>query len=123
MARQVLERAVEEHLVKRCSSIGVMCLKFTSPGHIGVPDRLLLGRDPRGLPVALFLELKRPGQTPRPSQVQRMAQMVEHGATVRVADSAELVDALLDHYFSDGPEPPETTTPPAPERTGAALIL
>ncbi|RUP38738.1 MAG: VRR-NUC domain-containing protein, partial [Gordonia sp. (in: high G+C Gram-positive bacteria)] len=35
------ERIIERYLVGRCRELGIMCLKFTSSGHIGVPDRLL----------------------------------------------------------------------------------
>ncbi len=52
MAGRPLERSVERHLVDRCRELGVTCLKFVSPGHAGVPDRLLPGQRPHVL-VAL----------------------------------------------------------------------
>ncbi|OBA61362.1 VRR-NUC domain-containing protein [Gordonia sp. 852002-10350_SCH5691597] len=94
-----LERTVERHLVDRCRELGVACFKFVSPGHAGVPDRLLLGHDARGAAVTLFVEVKRPGEKPRPSQVGMITTMRDHGAHVVVADSRTAVDALLDDYF------------------------
>ncbi|WP_287004206.1 MULTISPECIES: VRR-NUC domain-containing protein [Gordonia] len=95
-----LERTVERHLVDRCRELGVACFKFVSPGHAGVPDRLLLGHDSSGAAVTLFVEVKRPGERPRPSQVGMITTMRDHGAHAVVADSRASVDALLDEYFT-----------------------
>ena len=94
------ERVIERYLVDRCRELDVMCLKFTSTGHIGVPDRLLLGRDATGAAVALFVELKRPGGKPRPSQIHMIAEMRDHGAHAVVASTKAEVDELLADYFS-----------------------
>ena len=56
----------------------------------GVPDRLLLGHDARGDAVSLFVEVKRPGERPRPSQVGMITTMRDHGAHAVVADQREL---------------------------------
>ena len=94
------ERIIERYLVGRCRELGVMCLKFTAPGHIGVPDRLLLGRDATGAAVSLFVEVKRPGGKPRPSQIYMIAEMRDHGAHAVVAATKAEVDALLADYFT-----------------------
>ncbi|MCM3897074.1 VRR-NUC domain-containing protein [Gordonia sputi] len=94
-----LERTVERYLVDRCRDLGILCHKYVSPGHAGVPDRLLLGHDARGDAVSLFVEVKRPGEKPRPSQVGMITTMRDHGAHVVVTDSRTAVDEVLAEYF------------------------
>lgn len=84
------EGRVEKHLFKQCKKLDFVCLKFTSPANSGVPDRVVIGN---GLTV--FLELKAPGETLRTLQHEVVAQMISHGAIVRVANTKALVDELL----------------------------
>lgn len=93
------ERVIETYLRDACKARGVLCYKFTSPGHIGVPDRVLIGLDGDGAPVTIWVEVKRPGGKPRPSQLHAMAEMSRHGARVAVVDTKAGVDALLDETF------------------------
>ena len=58
-----------------------------------------LGHDARGAAVTLFVEVKRPGEKPRPSQVGMITTMRDHGAHVVVADSRTAVDEVLAEYF------------------------
>ena len=52
------EKDVEQKLVKAVKLAGGLCIKFTSPGFDGAPDRLVL------LPFGriAFIELKVPGK-------------------------------------------------------------
>lgn len=52
-----LEKSIENVLRKAMEDEGGVCLKWTCPGHRGVPDRMILF--PGG--VIAFVELKRPG--------------------------------------------------------------
>ena len=52
-----LEKSIENVLRKAVEDEGGMCLKWTCPGHRGVPDRMILF--PGG--IIAFVELKRPG--------------------------------------------------------------
>lgn len=81
------------------TTANVLCYKFVSPGHIGVPDRVLIGLDADGAPVVLWVEVKRPGGKPRASQLHCMAEMTRHGARVAVVATTSGVDALLDETF------------------------
>jgi hypothetical protein len=103
------EEAVEKHLFKQCKALGYMCLKFTSPGNNGVPDRLVIGNG-----HTMFIELKAPGKTPRRLQDVVIAQMREHGAVVRVADSTGQVDDLLAEVVRAGAGPLPTSPLPDP---------
>lgn len=52
-----LEKSIENVLRKAVEAEGGVCLKWTCPGHRGVPDRMILF--PGG--IIAFVELKRPG--------------------------------------------------------------
>lgn len=52
-----LEKSIENILRKAVENEGGVCLKWTCPGHKGVPDRMILF--PGG--IIAFVELKRPG--------------------------------------------------------------
>ena len=52
-----LEKSIENVLRKAVEDEGGVCLKWTCPGHRGVPDRMILF--PGG--IIAFVELKRPG--------------------------------------------------------------
>ena len=85
------ESTIENYLVRRCKELGVLCYKFVSPSHRGVPDRLLIF--PKGL--VAFIELKAPGK--RPTALQRAVgeQMEGNNAEVGWTDSKTGVDCLL----------------------------
>jgi len=51
----MLEKDIEQYLVKRCKALGWLCPKFTSPGRRSVPDRIVIMPDAR----IAFVELKR----------------------------------------------------------------
>lgn len=117
------EGRVEDHLVKRCRELGLMCLKTAAPGTRGMPDRLVLGRNDRGDAVSLHIEVKAPGATPRPSQVQLIARMRAQGAHVVVADTTDGVDALLEDYFLHTPAHQHDRDPEAAPLSGRAAAV
>ncbi|MFJ2662543.1 VRR-NUC domain-containing protein [Arthrobacter koreensis] len=90
------EAYVEKYLLKRCKALGFGCLKFTSDGTNGVPDRIVIGNG-----RTVFVETKRPGERLRRLQEVIIAEMRGQGADVRVADTRELVDALLGEIAAD----------------------
>jgi hypothetical protein len=85
----VREKAIETYLVKRVKEWGGKAFKFTSPGHRGVPDRIVC------LPCRLFfVELKRPGGKLRPDQVAFHTLMERLRVPCFVVDTKAKVDAL-----------------------------
>ena len=85
------EKVIERKLIQAVRQCGGLALKFVSPGFNGVPDRLLLFM---GGKVA-FVEVKAPGEKPRPLQVHRMEKLQEMGFKVFVVDSVEKIGEII----------------------------
>jgi hypothetical protein len=79
------ERDVEQAFVREAKRFGATVLKFTSPGHAGMPDRAVLLR----YGVVRFVEFKAPGKKPRPLQRKTFERLEELGFPVLVIDSLE----------------------------------
>lgn len=93
------ERKIEAHLTSEVEKRGGLCIKLISPGNNGVPDRLVLL--PHMCPI--FVELKAPGQRPRPLQAAMMKRIegVEADCAVAWFDSAGAVSQFLEGYDVD----------------------
>ena len=87
----MLERTIENRLVSEVRKAGGICPKLTSPGTAGMPDRLII------LPGGHigFVELKAPGQKPRPLQVHRHQQLRQLGATVHTIDHPNQIPEVI----------------------------
>lgn len=66
-------------------------MKFVSPGTAGVPDRIIV--TPRR---TVFVEVKAPGEKPRPLQLAVMRQIEKAGGKCFVVDSVESVNSLVE---------------------------
>lgn len=86
------ESSIERQLVDGVKKLGGMCMKFTSPGRAGVPDRIILTSTGR----VIFAELK--SETGRLTKLQAYTidEMRKHGADVRVVKGLSEVKALLE---------------------------
>ena len=85
------EHAIETKLKKAVENNGRLCWKLVCPGTSGVPDRICLMRN-----RAVFVELKAPGQKPRPIQLRRMNQLRQQGFVALVVDSVDGIKGVLD---------------------------
>ena len=90
--RNMREKQVEQKLVRAVKARGGICPKFVSPGFDGMPDRIVL------LPGRHFgfVEVKAPGEVPRPLQVSRHRLMKKLGFQVYVLDDPEKIGGILD---------------------------
>lgn len=86
------EVKVEKALVAAVKKRHGLCMKFTSPGLDGVPDRIVLL--PHG--KMAFIELKAPGKKLRPLQELRAKQLRDLGQQVFVIDNKEMIGGILD---------------------------
>ena len=86
------ESSIERRFVNGIKKRGGLALKFTSPGHAGVPDRLVLL--PRGRIV--FVELKTETGRLTPLQIDTHNRMRNLGAEVRTLYGKQYVDGFLE---------------------------
>lgn len=88
----MLEKELEQKLVKAIKAKGGLCLKLTSPSMSGLPDRLCLLPDEK----VGFVELKAPGKKPRPLQLKRHEQLRHLGFLVFVLDEETKIGGVID---------------------------
>lgn len=86
------EKHIEKTLMKRTTEKGGLCLKFTSPGFRGVPDRIVLLPGGR----LIFIELKAPGKVPRKLQKTVHGMLRDLGFKVAVIDSPDEIEGALE---------------------------
>lgn len=86
------EKELEQKLVKVVKDNGGVCLKFTSPGTAGVPDRLILFQNAK----AGFVEVKKPGKG-KLSALQRhwLKRLMGYGFPVFVLDDPEEIQEIV----------------------------
>ena len=86
------EKTIEHKLTIAAKNMGGIALKFVSPGFDGMPDRIVL------LPGGhmAFVEVKAPGQKPRPLQLARLNLLRGLGFKVYVLDDPEQIGGILD---------------------------
>ena len=92
------EKVIEQKLTKAVRQNGGVCWKFTSPGTAGVPDRIILM--PKG--HIAFVEVKAPGEKPRPLQLSRHRLLRKLGFKVYVLDALEDIEKIISEVKNDG---------------------
>ena len=86
------EKFIEQKLVKVIKAMGGIAPKLVCPGFDGMPDRIVL------LPGGhmAFVEVKAPGEKPRPLQLARHRLLRGLGFKVYVLDDERQIGGLLD---------------------------
>ena len=90
------EKAIEQKLIQEVKKLGGICPKWVSPGYAGVPDRMVF------LPGRHFglVEVKAPGEKPRPLQLSRHRLLERLGFHTYVLDEPEQIGGILDEIRS-----------------------
>lgn len=90
------EKTIEQKFVMEVKRVGGLAVKFTSPGFDGVPDRIAL------LPGGkmAFVEVKAPGEKPRPLQLARHRLLRRLGFKVYVLDNESQIGGMIDEIQS-----------------------
>jgi hypothetical protein len=85
------EKIIEQKLVTAVKKLGGICPKFVSPSFDGMPDRLVL------LPFGrfAFVEVKAPGEKPRPLQLSRHGMLQKLGYRVYVLDDVNQIERIV----------------------------
>ena len=86
------EKLIEQKLVKAVKALNGMRPKLVSPGTDGMPDRMVLLPDGK----LSFVEVKAPGEKPRPLQIRRHEQLRQLGFRVAVLDDPEQIPSILE---------------------------
>ena len=86
------EKEIEKKLTQMVKKAGGICPKLVSPGFDGMPDRMVLLPNGR----ICFVEVKAPGEKPRPLQLSRHRLLRRLGFRVYVLDDAEQIGGMLD---------------------------
>lgn len=89
------EGKIAAHLVKRCREYGFHQRKLSYEARRGAPDRMIIADC-----VIAFVELKAPGQKPRPEQRRELALLEQAGQLVFICDSTASVDEMLEKVWS-----------------------
>ena len=90
------EKEIEQKFVKAVKQIGGISPKFTSPGLNGMPDRIVL------IPFGkmAFVEIKAPGESPRPLQMARHKLIRSLGFKVYVLKKKKKIGGIIDEIQS-----------------------
>ena len=90
------EKQIEKKLITEVKKRGGICPKWVSPGFDGVPDRIVL------LPYGkfAFVEVKAPGEKPRPLQLSRHRLLRRLGFRVYVLDNESEIGGMIDEIQS-----------------------
>lgn len=86
----MIERDVENHLIREVRKIGGDCRKVQWVGRRGAPDRLVMYKG------AHFVELKRPGGKPRRNQLKEIHKLNRHGITAICLTTIAEVDNFIE---------------------------
>ena len=86
------EKVIEQKLVAEVKKAGGICPKWVAPGFDGVPDRIAMF--PGG--KIAFVEVKAPGEKPRPLQRARHELLRKLGFRVYILDEIEKIGGIID---------------------------
>ena len=90
------EKVIEQKLVSEVKKHGGICSKWVCPSFDGMPDRLIF------LPGRKFgmVEVKAPGESPRPLQLARHRLLTKLGFHVFVLDDESQIGGIIDEIQS-----------------------
>lgn len=95
------ESTIERALVRRAKEAGCEVRKVQWAGRVGAPDRVVFYPSDEQMFIdgqwgtTLWVELKAPGEKPRPSQLREHARMRAAGQRVVVVDSLDGIEDLF----------------------------
>ena len=90
----MLEKQIEKQVKDYAWSKGWLAYKFTSPGHVGVPDGLFISPSGR----VIFMEFKQTGKLATPMQLREIDRINQHHVLALVVDSVEQGKTIIDRY-------------------------
>ena len=91
------ETLIEHQLTLAIHAHGGLCWKWLAPGTAGVPDRIAILPSHQDAEI-IFIEVKAPGQKPRPIQTYRINKLKKLGAHVYIIDSPQAIKQMFSDY-------------------------
>ena len=88
----MLEKEIEKKVCDYAKQHGFLVYKFSSPNHVGVPDRLFIAPHQH----AFWIEFKREGGKPTPAQERECLKLRRCGFDVYLVDSVEFGIEVID---------------------------
>lgn len=88
----MLEKKIETAVKEYARSKGWLAYKFTSPGHIGVPDGLFISPTGR----VIMIEFKQTGKLPTTMQQREIDRINQHHVLALVVDSVDQGKGVID---------------------------
>lgn len=85
------EKQIEQKLVSTARNMGGVALKLVCPGFAGMPDRIVLLQNGH----IGFVEVKAPGEKPRPLQLTRHGLLQRLGFKVYVLDDERQIKRII----------------------------
>lgn len=93
----MLEKELEKKFVEAVKKAGGKAYKFTSPGSVGVPDRLVVFPENK----IGFVELKQTGKKPTKNQMLQMTRLAVMDCRVYLLDRSEDIKFILEDIQTD----------------------
>lgn len=90
------EKEIEKYLTREVKNMGGLCIKFTSPSLVGIPDRIVLL--PKG--KIGFVEVKVKGKKPRLIQEKRIKDLEKLGFKCFLLDDKDQVGGIIYEIYS-----------------------
>lgn len=87
----MLEKNIESRLARECRKADALCVKLADTSMAGIPDRMIISK----VGLVWFVELKAPGELPRPLQLKRHQDLIMRGCRVCVISSYQQIDELM----------------------------
>ena len=91
------EKQIEQKLVRAARNMGGIALKLVCPGFDGMPDRIVLLQNGH----IGFVEVKAPGEKPRPLQLARHGLLQRLGFKVYVLDDERQIERIITEIGGD----------------------
>lgn len=91
------EKTVESKFTSAVKAKGGLAVKFTSPGFNGMPDRLVMFPGGR----IAFVEVKAPGETPRPLQRSRLKLLRRLGFKAFVLENTSDIPKIIEEVMQN----------------------
>ena len=88
----MLEKEIEKTVCDYAKEKGIISYKFSSPNHVGVPDRIFFADGG----IVFLVEFKRKGEKMTPMQLREGERIGNRGTDVYLIDSVEDGKRLID---------------------------